>query len=214
MHYSGRVGLARALRGDRIINKPIVTVHRRLVAMLCSVAALLMAGAAQAECPRADLGGGGIRDRIELSRGSELAFPFSTMRRWERLHAGDLVIKFVVTDVDRDGDPDLVASTRKSGLRVWINRGRGLFFSPRSRQLKTRRFHLVTHRFGHSVRGVQSIRWDDSVLNDPTRLFIVWSAPPRAHLVAVCRAPAPACAAVPSLAGHRPTPRGPPLVFS
>jgi hypothetical protein len=80
--------------------------------------------------------------------------------------------------------------------------------------LNTRRLRLVTHGFGHSVRGVQSVRWDDSVLNDPTRLLIVWSAPPRAHLVAVCPAPAPTCVAVPNLTARRPTPRGPPLAFS
>ena len=49
LHYSGLVEVARAVRGAPIINKPIVTVHRLLVALLCSVAALLIAGAAQAE---------------------------------------------------------------------------------------------------------------------------------------------------------------------
>jgi len=214
LHYSGRVEVARALRGESIVNTPIITVHRLLVAALCSVATLLIPNVAHAECLRADIDGDGLHDRIEASRRlSEPVVRLPTMPRPERL-TGNLSVKFVVTDIDRDGDPDLVARSRRSGLQVWINKGRGLFFNPRSRQLKTHRLRLVTHRFGHSVRGVQSVRWDDSVLNDPTRLFIVWSAPPRAHLVAVCPAPAAVCAAVPNLAAHRRTPRGPPLVFS
>lgn len=202
------------MRGDSIVNTPIITVHRLLVAALCSVATLLIPNVAQAECPRTDIDADAVHDRIE-SRGrpTELAARLAAIGHWRRLPAGDLIVKFVVTDVDRDGDPDLIASSRRSGLRVWINKGRGLF-SSRSRQLKTPRLRLVTHRFGHSVRGVQSVRWDDSVLNDPTRLLIVWSAPPRAHLVAVCPAPAATSVAVPNLAAHRPTPRGPPLAFS
>jgi hypothetical protein len=202
------------LRGDRIIGKPITAAHQLLVAALCSVATLLIPAAAQAKCLRTDLNRDGVRDRGALSRGaSELAVQLSTTHHWERRQTGDLIVRFVVTDVDRDGDPDLVASTPGSGLRVWINKGRGLF-SSRSRQVKAHRLHLVTRRFGHSVRGVQSVRWDDSVLNDPTRLLIVWAAPPSAHLVAVCPAPAVVCAAAPTLAIHRRTPRGPPPVFS
>jgi hypothetical protein len=214
LHYSGRAEVARAFGGDSINNKPITTVHRLLVAALCSGATLLIPRAAQAECPRADLDGDRVPDRIELSRRpGELAVLLSATHRWERLHAGDLIVKFVVTDVDRDGDPDLVVSTRRSGLQVWINKGRGFFFSTRSRQLKTRRLHF-THRVEHSVHGVRSVRWDDSVLNDPTRLFIVWSAPPRARLVAACQAPTAAQVAVTKFAGRRRTSRGPPLLLA
>lgn len=203
------------MRGDSIVNTPRIIVHRLLVAAWCSVATLLIPHVAQAECPRTDIDGDGLHDRIASSTGpAELAVRLAAIGHWHRLQAGDLIVKFVVTDLDRDGDPDLITSSRRSGLRVWINKGRGLFTSSRSRQLKTPRFRLVTRRPRHSVRGVQSVRWDDSALNDPTRLLIVWSAPPRAHLVALCPTPAAACVAVPDLTADRPTPRGPPLAFS
>src|SRR4029079_6735232 len=52
----------------------------------------------------------------------------------DSLHTRDPLSRCVVTDVDRDGDPDLVANRRGAVLHVWINKGRGLFVSPSGRR--------------------------------------------------------------------------------
>src|SRR4051812_7606740 len=90
-----------SLNGHRIVNRSIVVLRRFALATLCAVAALLAPTLAQADSLRADLDGDGIRDRIELGRGSrELAVRLSATRRWQRLQNRDLIVRFVVVDVD------------------------------------------------------------------------------------------------------------------
>jgi hypothetical protein len=200
------------LRGG-IINKPIASGRRLIVAALCGVAALLLPGVAQADALRADLDGDGVRDHIELSRSSgELAVRVSATRRWQRLYANDPIVRFVLADVDRDGDPDLVAHTSRFGLQVWINRGRGLFTS-RSRHVRTHHLRFAVRRSGPAVRGIPAARGDDSALNDSTRLLIVSSIPDGARFVAVCPAPVAAPAHLTKCTCQRRTPRGPPLLL-
>lgn len=200
------------MNGDNIIDTASAAARRLIVGALFGIGALLVPGVAHADCVRADLDGDGVRDRIEVSPGSrELAIRFSTTRRWERLSANDVVLTFVVADVDRDGDPDLVADTRRAGLQIWINKGRGLFTS-RSRPARARHLRVVLHRSRPAVRGIQAASSDDSVLNDPNTLFIVSSAPARARFVAVCQAPIVAPAPLTKVTYPRRTPRGPPPV--
>jgi hypothetical protein len=196
-----------------LINVPILTVRRLILATLCGLATLLVPDLAHADSLRADLDGDGIHDRIEYRRGSrELAIRFSATRRWQRLQTNDLIIRFVVTDVDRDGDPDLVVSTGQSGLRVWINKGRGLF-AARSGHLHSRHARLARHPPRPGVRGVQTVRLDDSALNDSNRLLITWCAPARARLIVVGEAPVRADATLLDFTHRRRPPRGPPTLL-
>lgn len=123
-------------------------------------------------------------------------------------HTGDVIVRFVVTDIDRDGDPDLVATTGHARLHVWINHGRGLFAAASGR------FHSGHTRLVHhpkpGVRGVQPVRLDDSTLNDSNRLLIAGSAPATAHLVLVGETPDVADAPFTNLTCRRRPPRGPP----
>lgn len=196
-----------------LIHAPIRTVRRLMLATLCGAAALLMPNLVHAESLRADLDGDGIHDQIEFGRGSrEVAIRLSATRRWQRLHADDLIVRFVVTDLDRDGDPDLVASTRQSGFRIWINKGRGLF-STRSSHLHSPRAELAVHLPRPGVRGVQTVRLDDSALNDSNRLLIARCAPARAGLILLGETPVLADTPVPNFTYRRRPPRGPPTLL-
>ena len=199
------------MRGG-IINKPIASGRWLIAAALCGVAALLLPGVAQADALRADLDGDGVRDHIVLSRSSgEVTVRVSATRRWQRLHANDPIVRFVLADIDRDGDPDLVAHTGRFGLQVWINKGRGLFTS-RARHVRTHHLRFAPRHSGPAVRGIPA-RGDDSALNDSTRLLIVSSTPARARFVAVCPAPVAAPAHLTKCTCQRRTPRGPPLLL-
>jgi hypothetical protein len=196
-----------------LIHAPIRTVRRLMLATLCGTAALLMPNLVHAASLRADLDGDGIHDQIEFRRGSpEVAIRLSATRRWQRLRANDLIVWFVVTDLDRDGDPDLVASTRQSGFHVWINKGRGLF-SARSGHLHSPHAGLALHLPRPGVRPVQTVRLDDSALNDSSRLLIAWSAPARAPLIRLRETPVLADTPVPDFTYRRRPPRGPPTLL-
>jgi len=189
---------------------PILTLRRLILATLCGLAAWLVPALAHADSLRADLDGDGVRDRIEYGQGSRaLAIRFSATHRWQRLHSGDLIVTFVVTDVDRDGDPDLVANTRQSGLLVWINKGRGLF-STRSKHLRSRHPRLALHHPKPRVQAVQIVRLDDSTLNDSNRLLIVDWVPARARLVPVGDTAILTDSALTDFTSRRRPPRGPP----
>jgi hypothetical protein len=221
LHYSDVVEVARSLNGHIIrarmhpvvIHASIVAVRRLILATLCGLGALLVPSFAHADALGADLDGDGIHDRIEIRHGSrELAIRSSATRRWQRLPINDQIVRFVVTDVDRDGDPDLVANTRQSGVRVWINKGRGLF-SARSGRLHSRHPRLARHLPRPAVRGVQTVRLDDSALNDSNRLLILWGAPARADLLLIGEAPVLADAPLPNVTYQRRPPRGPPTLL-
>jgi hypothetical protein len=201
------------LNGHSSVNTSTVAVRRVILAALCGVAALLVPTLAQADSLRADLDGDGIRDRIEVGRGSrELAIRLSATRRWQRLQTHDLIVRFVVADIDHDGDPDLVANTRRSGLRIWINKGRGLF-AARSHSVSARPGGAALGAWSAGVHGVRTIRFDDSTLNDPNRPVIVRSVPACARSLGGCDAPLFSGRALTTLTSRRQTPRGPPSLL-
>jgi hypothetical protein len=201
------------VNGYSIMDTSRVVARKLILAALCSLAALLLPSLANADTLRADLDGDGIRDQIEFKRGSrDLAIRFSSTQRWQRLHVRDLIVRFVLADVDRDGDADLIANTGASGLHVWINKGRG-FFAARTRPARPRHIRISRQHARPAVRGVPSLGGDDSTLNDRTRLSIVAAAPARARLMAVCEAPLPGRAPLANIAGRRRAPRGPPSLL-
>jgi hypothetical protein len=111
---------------------------------------LLAAPAATAaQTLTADVNGDGIRDRIETRRASaELVVRLSNLEPAQHLRVSGSVLDIVLTDVDADGDSDLVATTRvrrRVHVFVWTNAGHGKFVSriPRPRDA------LVCHRLGH-----------------------------------------------------------------
>jgi hypothetical protein len=171
------------LNGHGILETSMLTVRRLFFAALCGLAALLTPNLAQADPVRADLDGDGLYDRIEFGHGShELAIRLSRTHRWHRLASPDLIVKLVVTDVDHDGDADLVAHTRESGLHVWINKGRGMF-AARGRHAAGRRARLAFHHSRPSVHSIRVARLDDSTLNDSSRFVVVDSTPTHTRLI-------------------------------
>ena len=141
---------------------------RRYAAVaLCSVFALTVPATAGAEPLRTDVDGDGIHDHIEPERNPALlAARLSRTRHWLRLQTSDPIIRIVVVDLDRDGDSDVVAETRHSGLYFWINKGRGrlAFRAPRSRLHPVRAHHST-----RIARGIQVLHDDNSALNDHNR---------------------------------------------
>src|SRR5258705_532162 len=93
----------------------MASVRRYLLTTILGVAALLLPAAVRADSLRADFDGDGVRDHIEVAaRSTELAVRLSTDRTPQRLQADDLILRYVIADVNRDGHPDVVASTRRS----------------------------------------------------------------------------------------------------
>jgi hypothetical protein len=150
----------------------MLSVRRYVLATLVGASALLVPVAALADSLHTDFDGDGVRDRIEVSaRSTELAVRLSNGRALQRLKADDLILRFVVADVDRDGDSDVVASTGRSGLQIWINRGSGRFAAlPVPRHKPRRSRHFIG---SHTQSGDLGNVW-----NDTTRTFIA-AAPPR-----------------------------------
>ncbi|MFL6280272.1 MAG: FG-GAP repeat domain-containing protein [Vicinamibacterales bacterium] len=201
------------MNGHSIVNTSALAVRRFILVALCGVAALLVPTVAQAHSVRADLDGDGIRDRIEFGRGArELAIRLSATRQWQRLQSHDLIVRFVVADIDHDGDPDLIANTRRSGLRIWINKGRGTF-AAQSRHVSSRHARAALGPWSAGVHGVRAIRFDDSTLNDPNRLVIVWSIPACARSLVACETPLFTGTSLTTLTCRRRTPRGPPSLL-
>jgi hypothetical protein len=201
------------LNGHSIITTSRVVARKLILAALCSFAALLVPSLASADTVRADLDGDGVRDQIEFRRGTrDLAIRFSSTQRWQQLHVNDLIVRFVLADVNRDGHPDLVANTGASGLRIWLNKGRG-FFAARTHWSRSRHFRIAAQRARPAVGGIQTLSADDSTLNDPTRLPMVASTAARARLMVVCEAPMLDSAPLANIAGRRRTPRGPPSIL-
>lgn len=145
----------------------MLSMRRYASVALCSVFALTVPATAGAEPLRPDLDGDGVHDRIEPERNPGLlAARLSRTRHWLRGGTSDALIRIVVVDLDRDGDSDVVAETRHSGLYFWINNGRGRFAfrSPHSRVRPLR-----THHSTRIARGVPVLPEDNSALNDHNR---------------------------------------------
>ena len=187
-----------------MIGSQMLSVSRYVLATLVGASGLLVPVAAFADSVRTDFDGDGVRDRIEVSaRSTELAVRLSNGRTLQRLEADDLILRFVVADVDRDGDPDVVATTGRSGLRIWINRGRGRFAALRvPRHASPRARHFVDDHAPARDLG--------NVWNDATRTFIAAASPRGTRLAPLLRAycgsdPVPSKSYCP-----RRAPRGPP----
>jgi hypothetical protein len=170
------------------------------------IAALLVPGVALADSLRADFDGDGVRDHIEVgARTSELAVRLSARRSLLRLQADDRILRFVVADVNRDGHPDVVASTRRSGLQIWINKGRGLFA----------RAHRVGHAHpwaGHTIGRFTAQPEDDSACTGRTRFLIATSRPQNERPEAAHRLPLHTANLESKLCHVRLVSRGPPPV--
>ena len=107
LHYSGAVEVARSLNGHCMVTpqKPLcssvlirgipaslLALRRFVLAAACAFTALLVPNAARADS-----------------------------LNWQRPHSNDLIVTFVVTDQDPDGDADLVAtSTPNDSYRLLI----------------------------------------------------------------------------------------------
>ena len=184
----------------------MLSVRRYVFATILGVAALLAPAAARADSLRADFDGDGVRDRIEVAaRSTELAVRLSTGRTLQRLLADDLILRFVIADVNRDGHPDVVASTRRSGLQIWINKGRGLFA----------RSHRVRHGLrvaGHTIGRLTAQPEDDSACNDRTRVLIATSPPQNERPETAHRVPVHAGDTESTICHERRVSRGPPPV--
>ena len=182
---------------------------RRYAALaLCSVFALGTAATAGAEPLRIDLAGSGIHDRSDREgQPGLLAARLSRTRHWLRVDASDPIIRIVVVDLDRDGDSDVVAETRHSGLYLWINKGSGRFAfrSPRQRLRPLRARHTA-----RIVRGLQVSDEDNSALNDPNRLLAILPPPTSDALVAAGPTPLVASAPPGKFTHRRRDARGPP----
>lgn len=178
---------------------------RFFVGVLLLLGASLTPGIARADSWRVDFDGDGVRDRIDVAAPfTELDVQLSQSRSLQRLRTNDLIVRFVVTDIDRDGDPDVVATTRRTGLQVWINTGRRLVSA---RALKTQGLsRMVTP----TLCGVAAHRSDDSDCADQARELIAASNP-RGQPLYSRRGPAAARRARPSHFEHSPRiARGPP----
>lgn len=197
------------MNDQSILHTPIVILRRLLLTTLCGAAALVIPNLAQADSLRSDVDGDGIHDRIEVGPDArELAVRFSTTRRLQQLESGERIVAVVAADLDRDGDLDLVASTNRPALHVWINIGRGVF-AARAHHLGLRRGRLTRHPPRPAVHGVQTVRGDDSV-NDSNRSFALWSASTRTRLVRLGETPSLTSLSLAKFAYPIRDPRGPP----
>jgi hypothetical protein len=127
---------------------------------------MLTPAAARAGALHADFDGDGIHDRIDIpSTGTEVIVRLSGTSGLQRLAADDLIVCVVVADIDRDGDPDLVAATHRSGLQIWINTRRGrLTHASAARPLQRGTSAMVGQVLRRSL--------DDSTCNDQTREMV------------------------------------------
>jgi hypothetical protein len=91
---------------------------------------VLMAGAHRAagQVVLADLNGDGIRDRIEVTAAAgELVVRTSPSSHAQRLRTPGRLERVIVSDINQDGRIDIIATTGRSGVVVWVNSGRGRF---------------------------------------------------------------------------------------
>jgi hypothetical protein len=109
------------------MKSPFVPARSALFALL---ATLILSSAASAQLVHADLNGDGIRDRVDIGAHSAgLTVHTSNSAHPQQLSSPERIVRFGAADIDRDGDPDLVASTTRLNLSIWINNGHGRFFA-------------------------------------------------------------------------------------
>lgn len=179
--------------------------RRFLVVVALLVGGTLTSAPARADALHADFDGDGVRDRIDVGlRVTELDVRLSTSRTPQRLRADDLILRFLVTDIDRDGDADVIASTRRIGLQIWINTGRGRFAARPSTA------DVVIRAWRASVGAASNRRSDDSACTDQTRELVASCNPRGQPRLFSCPTPPAPCARE-SRFQHSPrTARGPP----
>ncbi len=208
---SPRLGTPTLVKRNRMLRSLLASRRQYAVVALCSAFAVVLATAAGAETLRADLDGDGVHDRIETGRRPGLfAVRLSGTHRWLQFDTHEPIIRLIVADIDHDGDADVVAETRHSGLRFWINKGRGRFAfgSPGLRHRALRAHHTKP-----TVRGVRELRVAESALNDPNRLLGVLPAPLCDGLVAAGPIALAASAPLAEFTHRRHAARGPPRLL-
>ena len=104
-----------------------------VLVQICACLALLLGvvltpDAAFAQGLQVDLDADGVRDQVDTgARRQELIVRISVHPGVQHLRTRDAIVGFAAADVNRDGHTDLVATTTRKGLRVWLNSGRGRF---------------------------------------------------------------------------------------
>lgn len=125
------------------------SLRRCLSALLFAIPLWAVApSTAAAQTLTADINGDGVRDRIETRRAAELVVRLSGLEPAQHLRFSGSILDLALTDVDSDGDSDLVATTtgrRHLRMFVWTNAGRGKFVSRLPRPPDP----TVCHRLGH-----------------------------------------------------------------
>ena len=104
----------------------------------------------------------------------------------------------------------LVPNLDGDGIHDRIEFQRGSRELARSGHLHSPHARLTRHLPKPGVRGVQTVPFDDSELNDSNRLLIAGSAPTRVSLILVGETPVLADTALPNFTFRRRPPRGPP----
>ena len=121
---------------SRVLESGLMSIVRRNLITAIWVLAFVAGGAraVSAQVVLADLNGDGIGDRIEAAAaGTELIVHTSDRYRPQRLRTRDHIVQVAVADVNRDGRVDIVISTRRFGIQVWLNTGHGRFHAARPR---------------------------------------------------------------------------------
>lgn len=98
-------------------------------------ATLALKGLSNGNSTRADFNADGVLDQAFVSQDSDkpiLNIALSGVLRPHRVPLDDRIIRLVASDIDHDGDVDLVALTAAPRLLVWLNDRRGRFSRAKS----------------------------------------------------------------------------------
>jgi hypothetical protein len=124
--------------------------RRGLCALLFAIPCLGIAATAAAQTFTADINGDGVRDRIEARHASrELVVRLSNREPPQHLAVSGSILDVVLVDIDKDGDSDLVATTRgRRHVRVfvWTNAGHGRLITGGPRPRVSRAHHQLSRR--------------------------------------------------------------------